>query len=183
MFGLDEDIRMLQEVKLKGADNEDLFIGHKVTTRFFVAGVYTLDEGYVLGIVSEPTRYYQFPEGEALVEFRKDGLLPQELPIYNLSTWDYIFGYSLWLLIPFVYVWTVLEKKFKTKPDETLEETENSETDLVRNESNDEKLVIDNIDFSKYSRSELHDCLEQIDKDKYPERVKVINLAIQQFSY
>jgi len=46
----------------------------------------------------------------------------------------------------------------------------------------DSELLIGGIDYSKYSKSELEDCLQNIDEFQYPERVKVIKLAMTRYN-
>ena len=49
-FGADETIHFLQDVSLKGAKEEALYLGYRTKIQFFVAGLYVTDEGYVLGV-------------------------------------------------------------------------------------------------------------------------------------
>jgi hypothetical protein len=53
------------------------------------------------------------------------------------------------------------------------------ETD--KTEISDEELVVDGIDYSIYSQSDLEDCLRNIDNKKYPDRVSVIKKALSRF--
>lgn len=45
----------------------------------------------------------------------------------------------------------------------------------------DSELIVDGIEFGGYSEDELRDCLANIDQQKYPERTRVINLALTRF--
>lgn len=45
----------------------------------------------------------------------------------------------------------------------------------------DSDLVIDEIDYSKYSRSELKDCLMNIDREKHSDKVTVIRMALERY--
>jgi hypothetical protein len=98
MFGKDETIHFIQDVDLKYQDKA-LYLAHKVSTQFFLAGLYVNDDGYVLGIKGEDKRYFSMPGGDALERYQKQGLLPNPLPPYSLGFFDYLFGYSLWIIL------------------------------------------------------------------------------------
>ena len=110
MFGKDEMIHHIQDVTLKGAKDEALYLAFKTTKQFFGLGLYVNDDGYVLGVKGESKRFYKMPTGEQLASFQKRGLLPSPLPKYELSIWEYIFGYSLWLVLAGFALWGVFTK-------------------------------------------------------------------------
>jgi hypothetical protein len=114
-FGADETIRFLQDVTLKGANQEALFLGYMTKIQFIVAGVYITDEGYVLGVKGDSKRFYPMPTGEELARFQKAGFLPDPLPPYSLSIWDYIFGYSLWWVIAIAIAWIPISSRLKKR--------------------------------------------------------------------
>ncbi len=114
-FGTDQDIHFIQDVKLKGAQEEALYLGHLVETFFVFAGVYVSDKGYVLGVKGDSKKYYDMPTGEKLARFQRAGLLPDPLPPYSLNFFDYAFGYSIWWLIPIVIVWAVWDTQRKKR--------------------------------------------------------------------
>jgi len=95
-FGADEEIRHIQDVPLKGAENEDLYLGYITRTQNFLLGLSVEDRGYVLGVKGQSKRYYPMPEGEDLARFQNAGTLPDPLPPYKLGFFDYLVGYSLW---------------------------------------------------------------------------------------
>jgi len=109
-FGTDETIDRIEDVKLKGEDDEALFLGHMVRTHWFLAGLYVEDAGYVLGVQGDSKRFYRVPEGEELKRFQREGFLPDPLPAYSLSFFDYLFGYSLWLVVAGLGLWTLVSK-------------------------------------------------------------------------
>lgn len=112
-FGTDESIHKIQDVTLKGAEDEKLFLGYMTRTRWFLAGIYVEDAGYVLGVDGPGKRYFNMPTGEPLAGFQRNGFLPDPLPGYSLSVWDYIFGYSLWwaLALGALWVWFADRRK------------------------------------------------------------------------
>lgn len=107
-FGIDETVHHLQNVKLEGPKGEKLFLGHKSAIRYFVAGVYIRDDGYVLGVVGGDNRYFPMPDGSELARLQQAGLLPNPLPKYALGVIDHAIGNSLWLVIATVLLWIFL---------------------------------------------------------------------------
>ncbi len=105
MFGEDENIDCIVDVQLKGAKDEALCLAHKHTKIFVVAGVWVNDDGYVLGVKSDSKKYYDMPAGETLATMQQNGLLPKPLPPYSLSFFDYLFGYSLWIIVGVMVLW------------------------------------------------------------------------------
>ncbi len=97
-FGTQEEVTCIQDVSLKGPNDESLCLGYKVSTKFFIAGVYVKDDEYVLGIKGESS-YLPIPEGADLADFRAEGLLPAVFPAYRIPTLDYVVGYSLWIIL------------------------------------------------------------------------------------
>ncbi|HEX2256009.1 MAG TPA: hypothetical protein VHG92_04765 [Afifellaceae bacterium] len=105
MFGTQEDIHFIQDVEVTGPEGEELFLGFKTTTQFFLAGLYVQDDGYVLGQRSDHNRYWDMPAGEQLADFQARGLIPDPLPSYELGIFDYLFGYSMWIFVlPIVFL-------------------------------------------------------------------------------
>lgn len=109
-FGTDESIHRIEDVKLKGAKDEPLYLGYVTRIRWFGGGIYVEDGGYVLGVQGNSKRFYPMPEGEALKRFQRDGFLPDPLPKYSLSFFDYLFGYSLWIVLAGVGLFWLVSK-------------------------------------------------------------------------
>jgi hypothetical protein len=122
MVGTSETIHRLQDVSLTGPKGEKLYLGYKTSITMFIAGVWLSKDGYVLGIQGEDKRYFEFPETAALQRFQKSGALPNPLPAYELSALDYLWGYSLWLLIGTwiagAWIWTKWKNR-KAAPSQT----------------------------------------------------------------
>jgi|KBSMisStandDraft_5_1062788.scaffolds.fasta_scaffold117322_2 hypothetical protein len=104
-IGAQDSIHFIQDVTLKGPQNEALFLGYATRTKMFLAGVYIVDEGYVLGIKDRSSSFYPIPKGAELDRFQQAGLLPNPLPPYRLSVSDYLLGYSLWGILFIAIAW------------------------------------------------------------------------------
>ena len=115
-FGGQETIHKIVDVKLKGANSEKLFLGYKTYILFFIAGIYVKDEGYVLGISGSNSKYYPFPSGEELKNFQASGMLPTELPEYSIPFIEYVFGYSLWIIL----IFSILSNRFKRSKEQPI---------------------------------------------------------------
>jgi hypothetical protein len=105
-FGTDEDIHFIQDVTLKGANQEPLYLGYMTRTKYFIAGMYVEDVGYVLGVKGQSKRYYDMPKGEDLARFQRAGYLPNPIPGHSLGFLDYVVGYSLWWALALVAAMT-----------------------------------------------------------------------------
>jgi len=114
-FGEDDTIHFLQDVSLKGANGEALYLGYLTKMYMFGAGLYVTDGGYVLGVKGEGKKFYPMPAGDELVRFQKAGSLPNPLPPYSLGFFDYLFGYSLWIVLVVVIAWTAIQTMRKKK--------------------------------------------------------------------
>ena len=101
MFGKDETIHFIQDVDITSQDNKPLFLGHKTTTNWIIAGVSISDDGYVFGVREDHSKYIETTP-EEIAKFQKSGLLPTPLPPYKIPLIEYILGYSLWIVIPIV---------------------------------------------------------------------------------
>jgi hypothetical protein len=102
MFGHQESIDCIANVPLRGAENEQLCIAHKTSSYFFIAGVYAHDDGYVLGIPSRAGMFYPWPAASELAEYQSSGMLPRTLPAYSVWSFEYVFGFSLWIILAFL---------------------------------------------------------------------------------
>ena len=98
LFGTQDDLNCIVDIPLTGANSEPLCLGFRVSMKFFIGGVYAKDEGYVLKIKSEKA-YYPMPAGDELAELQANSMIPSPLPSYSVPLWDYLFGYSLWIII------------------------------------------------------------------------------------
>ena len=105
LFGTQETIHFLQDVEVTGPNQEKLFLGYMTRIENFVGGLYVQDVGYVLGVKGDARKYFHMPEGNELARFQRDGFLPDPLPAYELGAFDYIMGYSLWLILAFGGGW------------------------------------------------------------------------------
>jgi len=115
LFGTKATVHRIADVSLKGPKGEDLYLARLSTMRFFLLGVYLEDNGYVLGIKGTHDTYYDLPSKPVLLAAQKTGLLPDPLPEYSFSLWEYLLGYSMWLFIAFLFVSSVISKRKKRR--------------------------------------------------------------------
>ena len=93
MFGPSETVRHIAPTR-----DPQYVLGHKVYTYYFVLGCYARDDGYVLQQVGVKDQYVPL-DAEKIRQLQKQGVLPTPLPAYSLGIWDYLLGYSNWVLL------------------------------------------------------------------------------------
>lgn len=108
-FGGDEHLHVITATKLS-SDGKPISLCYKTYTYFLLAGIYTTDT-YVLCEGGASKRYWPMPSGAELAKLQEDGMIPNPLPPYKREWFDYVMGYSLWILAAFVAVWTWLSNK------------------------------------------------------------------------
>ena len=120
MFGRDEKLTCVVDVKLQGGSGEPLCLAYKTTIVAFVAPLYLRKDGWVLGVKERPTqtrpdRFYPLPGPDEVKELQRGGLLPDPLPPYRIPALDYAFGYLLWEVILLVAQWSWVERLVKRR--------------------------------------------------------------------
>jgi hypothetical protein len=98
-FGVVEHISRIEDVSLTTPGGDQLYLGHKTSTVYFILGVRVSDDGYVLGLRENPKHYVDMPPADLLATFQKEGRLPDPLPPYYLGPGDYVSGYALWIVV------------------------------------------------------------------------------------
>jgi len=114
LFGTQDDLNCIVDIPLKGPSSEQLCLGFKVSMHFFIGGIYASDDGYILKIKNEKS-YYPMPTGQELSEFQANGMIPSPLPTYSVPVFDYLFGYSLWIIIGIMGLWAAIAYKLKKR--------------------------------------------------------------------
>jgi hypothetical protein len=99
LFGDQDYLRRIQDVEVIGPEGRELYLAHRFTIRFIIAGLYVTDNGYVLAVKNSYEDEYYHLRDSQIISFQLDGLLPIPMPKYELSVFDYAFGYSLWIVI------------------------------------------------------------------------------------
>ena len=103
MFGAKEEVDKIQDI-----EGTNYKLSHKYTLYFFIAGVYLSDDGYILQDKTAFDTYYPHSD-EAIRDFQTKGLLPSSLPKYSIPLIEYLFGYSLWIVIALSAAWPSLK--------------------------------------------------------------------------
>jgi len=115
MFGTDETITCIQHVEIKGPGDESMCLAYKTSKLFIGAGVKLTDEGYVLGVEEKGSNVTKFIKLDAakIQDLQQQQLLPVPLPKYEIPVAEYLFGYSLWIILPFValFYWIAAMRK------------------------------------------------------------------------
>lgn len=122
MFGEDDNIYAIQDVELTSPNNQPMQLAHRVTNHFFIGGIYSSDNGYVLIEKGGKDEYWTLTENEIL-QYQADGFLPTPMPAYKIPFWDYLFGYSLWLIIAGVAAYYFIKDKFFPDKEEVITDT------------------------------------------------------------
>jgi hypothetical protein len=99
LFGTQDDLNCIVDIPLKGGANEPLCLGFKVSLHFFVGGIYVSDGGYILRVRNNSKSFYEMPQGQELADYQVNGMIPTPLPAYSVPVFDYLFGYSLWIIL------------------------------------------------------------------------------------
>lgn len=121
MFGKDQRIHVIepeQEVVLLDTNGTQFVddsgapisgkLAYLTEIQFVFAGVWIEDQGYV--IKGEGDQYYSIlPEEQLAME----AYMGEPFPPYELSFMDYVFGYSLWLLIAGTILYYLLKRGFQ----------------------------------------------------------------------
>tara|TARA_R110000764_G_scaffold110087_2_gene196389 strand:+ start:602 stop:1366 length:765 start_codon:yes stop_codon:yes gene_type:complete len=97
LFGKSDSIEEIIDLEVKGPNGEDIYLAYKTTGYFFFMGAYMSDDGYVLGIKGSSS-YYPLDETQ-INTYQENGLLPNPLPNYKIPLMDWIWGFSLWILL------------------------------------------------------------------------------------
>ncbi len=114
-FGSDEVLRESQDVSLKSAKGEALYIGHKLTFHWLGLPYGLSDDGYIVGVKGK-TLYYDVTR-EQIAGWQSKNLLPSPLPTYQLGILDYAMGYLLWISLALVALWWLVRTLLaKAKP-------------------------------------------------------------------
>lgn len=98
LFGKSERVIKISEVDIKGPNGEELYLAYKTTKVFFFMGVYMSNDGYILGVKKSFGTYYPLSE-EKIKSFQKSGALPAALPAYKIPISEWLWGFSLWILL------------------------------------------------------------------------------------
>ncbi|HDY7489123.1 hypothetical protein [Vibrio sp. 1180_3] len=123
MFGDDDMLHKLQDVSFKGPNGEDLYLAYRTTTKFFILGVNITEQGYVLALKNSEEKSY-YPLSDVQIQgLQSVGDLPRILPKYELTIFDYAFGYSLWIFILLSVLYSLIKRQFRKRKDRTESES------------------------------------------------------------
>lgn len=96
-FGESDALNKIEGVAPINIDEDTYTLGYRTYFKWFLAGVYVADEGYVL--IDNADDGYIPLDDEKIQILQEEGLVVTPLPDYKLTGMDYLKGYSLWLII------------------------------------------------------------------------------------
>ncbi len=96
-------VRHLQDVRLQNGSGEPLYLGYTITYHWFGLPYSVSRGGYVLGVKDKPIRY-DLDEAR-VVEWQAQGHVPSPLPVYQMSTADFVLGNLLWIVAGLLSLW------------------------------------------------------------------------------
>ena len=113
-FGTSDKVQYLQDLSEKGPKGEALSLGYVSTTHSFMLP-YKMTGDYVL-VVKASARdprggamnvFHRLPQ-EQIAQMQRAGALPNPLPPYRHTIFDYLMGYVLWWCIPVTFGFVAL---------------------------------------------------------------------------
>jgi len=114
-FGDSESLHKIQDIDMLGPKGEKLYLANKTITKFVLLGVYLSDKGYVLAVVDDNAKGYYPLDTELIKKLQAENSLPTPLPEYKISIWDYLFGYSLWVVIFIIIALKFFQNRWSKK--------------------------------------------------------------------
>lgn len=110
-FGLEDSMHIIQPLDFTFSEGEVLDLSSWTQTRYFVAGVYIKDKGYVLTVRN--SKKYIPLDDEMIADMQKENLLPTPMPEYKIGLLDYLMGYSLWIFFGLATIWGLFDRRRK----------------------------------------------------------------------
>lgn len=90
-LGVEEKVHKIADINIKGPNGEKLFLAYKTSGKAFLVPYWISDDGYVFGVDGDPAKYIKFPDASEIARLQIDKLLPNPLPVYQLSMMDIFF--------------------------------------------------------------------------------------------
>jgi hypothetical protein len=97
-FGEEDKITKIVDLNIRGPAGETLYLGYKVRITSVFLPVYMTDDGYVIGISDDNTRYFSLT-ADKIAALQRQGQLPDPLPPYEIGWAQWLFGYFLWVCL------------------------------------------------------------------------------------
>lgn len=110
LFGDSESIRFVANTTLRDSNGAQLFLGRKITTQAFLLPYTFNDDGFVLGVSGDSSRYFPMPDRPELERLQHEGVLPTPLPAWKPSWVDWLFAHVLWVFIAGSIAWYGLKR-------------------------------------------------------------------------
>jgi len=137
-FGTQEYLRQIQDVEVRGAQGEPLYLGYKYTFHSFILPYRMTDDGYILGVRGQQ-RYYRLDDA-SIKSMQARGQLPSPLPPYQLSVIDYAMGHGAWIALVIIIGLIPLSMLSKRRRQRALPHFEDG---IARHQANDLAGAVD----------------------------------------
>lgn len=81
------------------SEGEQLWIKGRITTHYFIGGIYVRNEGYVLSPKANKDSYFPFPKAGELAALQKVGAMPAVIPEFKIPPMDLVNGFLIWIAL------------------------------------------------------------------------------------
>ena len=130
-FGNDQNLFSYAKTKMTDSKGKQLDLCYLAETYHVFAPVYTTDRKVLCNVKTK--RFWELPTGARLAEVQKAGYIPNPIPAYNRPWWHITLGYSLWIVLGAMGIYSGAKRviggktaKHEATNDETLEGEEQS---------------------------------------------------------
>jgi uncharacterized protein len=83
-FGSQDSISHIVDIDARGPNGESLFLGYRLRATVIGAPILMSDEGSVLGVTGDTTRYFALAPAR-IADMQSRGQLPRPLPPYSVK--------------------------------------------------------------------------------------------------
>ncbi len=110
-FGVEEKLFDLAETKYYDGD-EPLWIKGKITTYFFVGGVFVRNDGCVLATKGSKDSYHPLPSRGEIAALQQAEILPNPLPEFRTPPLELFMGFLVWIVFGTSAIYYFIKSKF-----------------------------------------------------------------------
>jgi hypothetical protein len=97
------------------SEDEPLWIKGRITTQYFIGGIYVRNEGYVLSPKATTDYYIPFPKAGELAALQKVGAMPAVIPEFKIPPIELVNGYMVWIAFGLSTAWYIIKSKIESR--------------------------------------------------------------------